>query len=136
MVNKILAGGDADKMLFGFFDRHRRFIDALLSATPRTNAEGRLTGVLCFLHVPSPELQYAIQMQRLSEMAADNTQNKLSYFRQQMRNPMAGLAFIRKLMESSDLSREQKQALTTRSLCEDQLTKIVEDIDFPSIEEG
>lgn len=136
LVNKILAGEDADKMLFGFFDQHRRFIDALLSATPRTNAEGGLTGVLCFLHVPSPELQYAIQMQKLSEMAADNTQNKLSYFRQQMRNPMAGLAFIRKLMESSDLSREQKQALMTRSLCEDQLTKIVEDIDFPSIEEG
>ncbi|KAF9605640.1 hypothetical protein IFM89_017983 [Coptis chinensis] len=31
------------------------------------NTEGEITGVLCFLHVASPELQHALQVQRMSE---------------------------------------------------------------------
>ncbi|XP_074275752.1 phytochrome C [Silene latifolia] len=135
-LSKMIEGEESDRVLFGFFDQRKTCIDALLCASPRLNPEGKITGVLCFLHLPSPELQHAINMQKVSEKATASTLKKLTYFREQVRGPIKGLVFTRNLLESSELSQKQKQVLTTRSLCEGQLMKIVEDNDIPSIEEG
>ncbi|KAK9284772.1 hypothetical protein L1049_025127 [Liquidambar formosana] len=135
LLNGVMAGQDADKLLFGFFDQHGKFIEALLSANKRTDAEGRITGVLCFLHVASPELQYAMQVQRISEQAAANSLKKLAYIRQEIRKPLNGIMFTQNLMESSDLSKEQKRLLKTSTSCQEQLAKIVDDTDIESIEE-
>ncbi|KAL9244809.1 hypothetical protein vseg_018535 [Gypsophila vaccaria] len=135
-LSEITEGQESDKVLFEFFDQQKKCIDALLCGSPRFNAEGRITGVLCFLHLPSPELQHSIYIQKVSEKAAASTLKKLTYFREQVRGPIKGMEFTRSLLESSELSQKQKQLLATRSLCEGQLMKIVEDTDIPSIEEG
>ncbi|XP_038711737.1 phytochrome C-like [Tripterygium wilfordii] len=52
-MEKMLLGEERmqTKLLFGLFDRHGNYVEALLFANRRTDAEGRMTGVLCFLHV-------------------------------------------------------------------------------------
>ncbi|KAK0589345.1 hypothetical protein LWI29_013023 [Acer saccharum] len=135
ILNTVIAGQDADKLLFGFFDQQGKYVEGLLSANKRTDAEGKLTGALCFMHVTSPELQYALQVQRISEQAAANSFNKLAYIRQEIKKPLGGIAFMQDLMGSSDISKEQKQLLKTSLLCQEQLTKIVDDTDIESIEE-
>ncbi|KAI9177477.1 hypothetical protein LWI28_015678 [Acer negundo] len=135
ILNRVIAGQDADKLLFGFFDQQGKYVEGLLSANKRTDAEGNLTGALCFLHVTSPELQYALQVQRISEQAAANSFNKLAYIRREIKKPLGGIAFMQDLRGSSDLSKEQKQLLKTSLLCQEQLTKIVDDNDIESIEE-
>ncbi|GAV79189.1 PHY domain-containing protein/HisKA domain-containing protein/PAS domain-containing protein/GAF domain-containing protein/HATPase_c domain-containing protein/PAS_2 domain-containing protein [Cephalotus follicularis] len=136
LFNAVFAGHDADKFLFGFFDQQGKYVEALLSANKRTDAEGRITGVLCFLHVVSPELQYAMQVQRISEQAAANSRNKLAYIHHEIRKPLSGIMFMQDLMGSSDLSKEQKQLLKRSILCQEQLTKILDDKDIESIDEG
>ncbi|KAK8588531.1 hypothetical protein V6N12_022964 [Hibiscus sabdariffa] len=135
LFNGITAGEDADKLLFGFFDQQGKFVEVLLSANRRTDANGRITGILCFLHVASPELQYALQVQRMSEQAAASSLNKLAYIRQELRKPLKGIVLMQDLMGSSDLSREQSQLLRTSVTCQEQITKIVDDTDIESIEE-
>lgn len=135
LLNGVIAGEDADKLLFGFFDPQGNFVEALLSANKRTDADGRITGVLCFLHVASPELQYAMQVQRMSEQAAANSLKKLAYIRQEIRKPLNGIVFMQNLMESSDLEKKQKQLLKRSTMCQEQLAKIVDDTDIESIEE-
>lgn len=135
LFNGITAGESADKLLFGFFERQGKFIEVLLSANRRTDAEGRITGTLCFLHVASPELQYALQVQRMSEQAAASSLNKLAYIRQEVRKPLKGIVLMQDLMGASDLSGEQRQLLRTSVMCQEQLTKIVDDTDIESIEE-
>lgn len=135
LLNGVIAGQEGDKLLFGFFDQQGNYIEALLSANKRTDAEGRITGVLCFLHVSSPELQYAMQVQRISEQAAADNIKKLAYIRREISKPLNGIMFMQNLMGSSDLSKEQKQLLKTSSLCQEQLAKVVDDTDIESIEE-
>nr|CDG41613.1 Phytochrome C [Rhazya stricta] len=135
LVNGVLAGGDADKLLFGFFDSHSKYVETLLSATRRRYADGRISGVLCFLHVASPELQYSMKVQKTSEQAAANTITKLAYVRNEIKNPMNGIKFVHNLMKSSDLSKEQRLLLKINTLCLEQLAKIVDDTDIQSIEE-
>ncbi|XP_010906221.1 phytochrome C [Elaeis guineensis] len=135
MLNGVIAGQDAEKLLFGFFDINGKYVEALLSANKRTNSEGRITGVLCFLHVASPELQHALQVQKMSEQAAMNSLKELAYLRQEIRNPFNGIVFTRNLIEATNLSEEQKQLLRTGALCQEQMTKILDDMDLESIEQ-
>uniref|UniRef100_A0A2P2J8P7 Phytochrome n=1 Tax=Rhizophora mucronata TaxID=61149 RepID=A0A2P2J8P7_RHIMU len=135
LLNGVIAGQGADKLLFGLFDEQGRYVEALLSATERTDAAGRITGVLFFLHVTSPELQYALEVQRISEQAAVNSLNKLEYIRHEVRMPLNGITFMHSLMSSSDLSEEQNQLLKTSILCREQLMNIINDTDIASIEE-
>ncbi|KAK6918723.1 PAS fold-2 [Dillenia turbinata] len=134
-LNKVFAGQDAEKLVFGFFDQRGKYVEALLSANERTDPEGKIIGVLCFLHVASPELQYAMQVQWISEQAAASSLKKLAYIRREIRNPLNGITFIHNLMESSELSNEQKHLLRTSTLCRGQLAKIIGDTDIESIEE-
>ena len=56
VLNNAMDGQDTDKYPFSFFDRNGKFVEALLTASKRTDAEGYITGVFCFLHIASPEL--------------------------------------------------------------------------------
>lgn len=135
LLNRVLYGQDEDKLLFGFFNEKGNYVEALLSANRRTDEEGRITGVICFLHVASPELQYALQVQKISEQAATNSLTKLAYLRRELINPLNGIKCIQNLMESSEFSKEQRQLLKTSTLCREQLSKIVDDTDIEGIEE-
>ncbi|XP_039130472.1 phytochrome C [Dioscorea cayenensis subsp. rotundata] len=135
VMNAVIAGQNAENLLFGFFDVNDKYVEALLTANARTNTEGRITGVLCFLHVASSELQHALQVQRMSEQAAINSLKELAYLRQEIRNPLHGIVFTCNLMEASDLTQEQKQLLRTSGLCQEQLRKILDDMDLESIEQ-
>lgn len=134
-LHSIISGQDEDKLLFGFFDQKSNFIETLLSANKRVDSEGRIIGALCFLHVASPELQYAMHVQKISEQAAANSLKKLAYIRNEIKNPLNGLKCVQNLMESSDLNDDQRQLLKTSTLCRKQLAKIVDDADIESIEE-
>lgn len=134
-LNNVIAGQDAEKMLFGFFNSNGKYVEALVSANKRTDSEGRITGVLCFLRVASPELQHSLQVQRMSEQAAKKIHKELSYLCQEIRTPLQGTRFTHNLLEGSDLTEEQKKLLKASSLCEEQLSKILDDIDIESIEQ-
>lgn len=135
VLNGLIAGHDSEKLNFGFFNTNGRYVEAILSATKRTDSEGRVTGVFCFLHAASSELQHALQLQRVSQEAATKYVKGLAYIRREVRNPLQGLAFTRSLMEASELTEEQKRLLRTATLCQEQLAKIVDDMDLESIED-
>ncbi|CAA2979079.1 phytochrome C [Olea europaea subsp. europaea] len=134
LLNAVIAGQDGNKLVFGFFNQQGKYVEALISANKRTDTEGRVTGILCFLHVASPELQYAMQVQRISEQATANAQTKVAYIRGEIRNPLNGIKCLQNFMKSSDLSKEQRQLLKTSALCREQLAKILDDADVESIE--
>ncbi|CAL5410079.1 unnamed protein product [Camellia sinensis] len=60
---------------------------------------------------------------------------ELVFIRQEMRNPLNGIRFIHKLLESSAVWEDQKQLLETSDACEKQMMSIVNNIDLGSIEE-
>lgn len=55
-LNSAMDGQDTDRFPFSFFDRQGKYVDALLTVNKRTDAEGSITGVFCFLHTTSVEL--------------------------------------------------------------------------------
>lgn len=136
VLNNAMAGKETEKIPFSFFDRHGKNTEVLFSANKITDAEGIITGVFCFLHVTSPELQQALQVQCMAEQAAMDRLKELAYIRQEIRNPLYGIIFTRKLMESTDLTDEQKQIVQTSALCQRQLVKVLDDADLESIEDG
>lgn len=135
LLNRVIAGGEGEKLFFGLFNKQDKYIEALISANKKVDDDGRVTGVLCFLHVPSPELQYAMHVQKLSEQAAKNSLKKLAYVRLELKNPLNGINCIQNLLKSSDLSKDQRQLLKTSTMCQKQLAKIIDDTDIESIEE-
>lgn len=136
-LNAVSSGHkNIEKLLFGFYNYDGSFIEALLSANKRTDIGGTVTGVLCFLQVPSPELQYALQVQQISEQAMACSLNKLTYLRQEVKNPENAISFLQDLLHSSGISEEQKQLLRTSVLCREQLSKVISDSDIEGIEEG
>ncbi|KAI5080573.1 hypothetical protein GOP47_0003756 [Adiantum capillus-veneris] len=136
VLNTAMAGNDADKFPFGFFDRTDRYVEALLIAHKRTDADGAVRGVFCFLHTASSELQQALQVQKQSASIALERLKEVAYMKQEIRNPLYGIIFTRKLMESMNLSEEQKQVLETSALCERQLQKILDEDNFEKLDQG
>ncbi|CAD6206683.1 unnamed protein product [Miscanthus lutarioriparius] len=135
LMNAVISGQDPEKLLFGFFDTDGKYIECLLTVNKRTNAEGKITGAICFLHVASSELQHALQVQKMSEQAATNSFKELTYIHQELRNPLNGMQFTCNLLEPSELTEEQRQLLSSNILCQDQLKKILHDTDLESIEQ-
>uniref|UniRef100_A0A7I4DDS2 Phytochrome n=1 Tax=Physcomitrium patens TaxID=3218 RepID=A0A7I4DDS2_PHYPA len=136
VLNNAMDGQDTDKYPFSFFDRQGKFVEALLTANKRTDADGYITGVFCFLHIASPELLQALTVQRATEKVAFAKLKELAYIRQEIKNPLYGIMFTRNLMEDTDLSDDQKQFMDTSAVCERQLRKILDDMDLESIEDG
>ncbi|KAG0477184.1 hypothetical protein HPP92_014025 [Vanilla planifolia] len=135
VLNGVMVGQAVEKLLLGLYDASGKYVEVLLSANKKSTAEGKVTGALCFLHVASPELQHALQYQRMSEQAANSTLKELVHFRQQIKNPLQGILFTHKLMEASELTEEQKRIIRASSLCQEQLAKILDDRDLEKIEQ-
>ncbi|KAJ8514039.1 hypothetical protein OPV22_004473 [Ensete ventricosum] len=134
VLNGVMAGEDDNKFIFGFLDINGKYVEALLSVNKRMNSEGKIAGTLCFLHVASPELQHALQVQKMSEQVATNSIKELAYLRQEIRNSLNGITLMQDLMETTDLTEEQKQLLRRKALYQEQLAKILDDMDLKSIE--
>lgn len=118
-----------------FFGINGKYVEALISVNKRMNSEGKIAGTLCFLHVASPELQHSLQVQKMSEQVATNSLKELAYLRQEIRNSLNGITFMQDLMETTDLTDEQKQLLRRKALCQEPLAKILDGMDLENIEQ-
>nr|AHZ63940.1 phytochrome [Dipteris conjugata] len=136
ILNTAMGGKDSDRFPFGFFDRDGKYVEALLIANKRTDGDGAITGVFCFLHTASPELQQALQVQKRSARTALERLKEVAYMKQEIRNPLYGIVFTRKLLEGMSLSEEQKQIIETSAVCEKQLQKILDEDNFEKLDQG
>ncbi|CAN1259629.1 Phytochrome A [Linum perenne] len=136
VLNNAMAGHEPQKVSFGFFSRSGKYVDCLLCLSKKLDREGAVTGVFCFLQLASQELQRALHVQRLSEQTAVKRLKALAYIKRQVRNPLSGIVFSRKMMERTELGAEQKQLLQTSAQCQRQLSRILDDSDLDSIIEG
>ncbi|KAL9318764.1 hypothetical protein ACSQ67_015281 [Phaseolus vulgaris] len=136
VLNKAMTGSETEKVAFGFLARNGKYVECLLSVSKKLDVEGIVTGVFCFLQLASPELQQALHIQRLSEQTALKRLNALTYMKRQIRNPLCGIIFSRKMLEGTEMGTEQKQFLHTSAQCQLQLSKILDDSDLDSILDG
>ncbi|KAJ4840452.1 hypothetical protein Tsubulata_023022 [Turnera subulata] len=136
VLNNAMTGQEPEKVSFGFFARSGKYVECLLCVNKKLDREGAVTGVFCFLQLASLELQQALHVQRLSEQTALKRLKTLAYIKRQVRNPLSGIIFSRKMMEGTELGPEQKQMLHTSGQCQRQLSKILDDSDLDSIIEG
>ncbi|KAK8591283.1 hypothetical protein V6N13_031332 [Hibiscus sabdariffa] len=137
VLNNAVTGNDPEKVPFSFFARSGKYVECLLCVNKKLDMEGgAVTGVFCFLQLPSQELQQALHVQKLSEQTAMKRLKALAYLKTQIRNPLSGIIFSRKMMEVTELGPEQKRLLQTSTMCQRQLSKILDDSDLHSIVEG
>lgn len=136
VLNNAMTGQDPEKVPFGFFGRNGKYVECLLCVSKKLDREGAVTGVFCFLQLASQELQQALHIQRLSEQTAVKRLKTLAYIRRQIRNPLSGIIFSRRMLEGTDLGEEQKQILHTSAQCQRQLNKVLDDSDLDSIIDG
>ena len=136
VLNNAMTSQESEKISFGFFARNGKYIECLLCVSKKLDRDGAVTGVFCFLQLASLELQQALHVQRLMEQTATKRLKALSYIKRQIRNPLSGIIFSRKMMEGTELGSEQKQLLHTSAQCQRQLSKILDDSDLDSIIEG
>ncbi|KAF5739941.1 phytochrome A [Tripterygium wilfordii] len=136
VLNNAMTGQEPEKVSFGFFARSGKYVECLLCASKKLDREGSVTGVFCFLQLASQELQQALHVQRLSEQTALKRLKALAYIKRQIRNPLSGIIFSRKMLEATELGAEQTQLLHTSTQCQHQLSKILDDSDLDSIIDG
>ncbi|XXG61662.1 hypothetical protein AAC387_Pa05g0214 [Persea americana] len=136
LLYSVIAGQDTKKLPFSFFDRKGTYVEALLTANKRTDAEGCVIGCFCFLQTTIPDLQQVLEVQRQQERTCFARLKELAYIRQEMKNPLNGIRFTHKLLESTGISDNQKQFLDTSAACEKQMMKIMEDMDLDGIDDG
>ncbi|KAL6146416.1 hypothetical protein ACLB2K_057095 [Fragaria x ananassa] len=136
VINRAMTGEVSEKVPFGFWNRGGKYTECLLCVSKKLDSEGAVTGVFCFLQLASPELQQALHVQRLSEQTAVKRFKALAYIKRQIRNPLSGILFSRKMIEGTELGAEQKQLIHTSAQCQQQLSKILDDSDLDSIIDG
>ncbi|CAH8276441.1 unnamed protein product [Arabidopsis lyrata] len=136
VLHNAIGGQETDKFPFPFFDREGKFIQALLTLNKRVSVDGKIIGAFCFLQIPSPELQQALEVQRRQESEYFSRRKELAYIFQFIKNPLSGLRFTNSLLEATNLNEDQKQLLETSVSCEKQISKIVGEMDVKSIEDG
>lgn len=136
VLHRGISGQDIEKFPFGFFDRNGSYVEVLLTASKRTDAGGNIIGCFCFLQILLPDLQPAPEGHRQEDRESFSKLKELTYMRQEMKNPLNGILFTHRLLESTTVSEYQKQFLDTSNACERQLMAIIENMDIRSIEEG
>ncbi|PKA48639.1 Phytochrome B [Apostasia shenzhenica] len=136
VLHSAVEGQETDKFPFGFFDKKGKFVQALLTANPRRNMEGKVTGAFCFLQIASPELLQALEVQRQQEKRHFARMKEMAYICQEIKNPLSGIQFMNSLLGMSDLSDDQKQFLDTSASCQRQMKKILDDACLEKIENG
>ncbi|KAG2238918.1 hypothetical protein Bca4012_023703 [Brassica carinata] len=128
-----IAGDNVpESSLVGFFNKEGKFIEASLTANKSTNTEGKVIGCFFFLQIINKESSSSCPELKQSTQSL----NELTYIRQEIKNPLNGIRFAHKLLESSEISENQRQFLETSDACEKQIATIIEDTDLKSIEEG
>ncbi|KAL3651454.1 Phytochrome A1 [Castilleja foliolosa] len=136
VLNNTVTGQEPGKIQFGFFSRSGKYVDCLLCVSKKVDGDGAVTGLFCFLQLASPELQQALHVQRISEQTATKRSKVLAYIRREIRNPLSGIIFSRKMMEGTELDDEQTNLMKTSLHCQRQLNKILDDTDLDHIIEG
>ncbi|GAQ77752.1 phytochrome [Klebsormidium nitens] len=136
VLNGAMDGQSTDKFPFAFLDKFGRLQEVLLTVNKRVAADGAITGVFCFIHQASRDLQDALAVQAAAQKVAEAKAKELAYIRQEIKNPLDGIMFTRSFIEHTDLTEDQKQLVETSATCEKQLRKILDDMDLNSIEEG
>lgn len=136
VLNNAMSGNESEKVPFGFFTQDGRYVECLLCVSKKLDREGVVTGIFCFLHLASHELQQALHVQRLTEQIALKRLKALSYLKRQIRNPLSGIVFSHKMLEGTGLGEEQIKLLQTGACCQRQLNKILEDSDLDTIVDG
>ena len=131
VLNDAMNGQDADRCTLSFYDRNENHVEALLIASKRTDSNGRIIGVFCFLHTASPELLRTLVIKKEKE----RMEKELAYIKEESRRPLEGISFTRELLEETHLSEAQRKSLVTNAWCERQLRNILDD-DVNNIEEG
>ncbi|CAH8276206.1 unnamed protein product [Arabidopsis lyrata] len=128
-----IAGDNVtESSLVEFFSKEGRYIEASLTANKSTNIEGKV--IRCFFFLQIINKESGLSCPELKESA--QSLNELTYIRQEIKNPLNGIRFAHKLLESSEISASQRQFLETSDACEKQITTIIEGTDLKSIEEG
>ena len=136
VLNGALSGQDTEKIPIGFFTRNGKFIETLICVSKKLNRDGAVTGVFGFLQLASQDFQDTFHVQRLAEQAALKRLKALAYMKTQIRDPLSGIMFSRKMLEGTDIGEEQRLLLHTSAQCQRQLNKILEDSDLDSIIDG
>lgn len=131
-----ITGQETENFPFGFFNRQGKFVEVSLTANRRTDAEGKVIGCVCFMQILVPDLQPALEGQGLKDVDIFAKIKELAYIRQEVKNPLNGIIFVHKLLESSSISENQRQFLETSDACERQIMTIIDDMDLRCIEEG
>ena len=131
-----ISGHDTEKFPFGFFDRKGNFVEVFLTANKRTDADGNIIGCFCLLQVILPGLHQPTEGHKQEDKEFLTKLKQLVYMRQEMKNPLNGIRFTHKLLETTAISEKQKQFLETSDACERQILTIIEDMNLRSIEEG
>ncbi|KAL4592414.1 hypothetical protein LXL04_005408 [Taraxacum kok-saghyz] len=136
ILHNAIGGQDTEKYPFSFFDKNGKYVQVLLTANKRLNIAGDVIGVFCFLQIASPELQQLLKSQMQQEKKCYTRMKELAYICHEIKNPLRGLSFTNSLLESSDLSDDQKQLLETSAACQKQMFKIIKDVDKENIQES
>lgn len=129
VLNNAMSGQDPEKISFGFFARNGMFVECLLCVNKIVDGDGGVIGVFCFLQLASQELQQALNVQRLCERTALKRLKALGYIKRQIRNPLCGIVFSRKMLERTQLGVEQKQLLLNSFNCQRQISKVLDESD-------
>ncbi|XP_057797671.1 LOW QUALITY PROTEIN: phytochrome E-like [Salvia miltiorrhiza] len=135
LLYRAISGHDAEKLAFGFFNREGKFVEVYLTAYKRVNESGKIFGCLFLLQI------MAISQKESTILKQDECEElliskKLAYIMQEVKNPLNGISFTHKLLESSTISDDQKKFLETSNACERQILSIIDDTDIGSFEEG
>lgn len=133
LINNAMTGHVAEQVPFGFFARDGKHVESLLSVCKKVDADGVVTGVFCFLHIASHELQQVLHVQRLSEQNAAKKLKALSYIRHEIRSPLSGITYTKQMLEGTELNDEQRRLLHTGTKCHHLLNKILDDLDIENI---
>lgn len=129
VLHNAILGKEIEKFPFSFFNKNGTFVQALLTANPRSNMDGKVVGVFCFLQIASPELQQGMEMQKQLEKKCLERIKELAYICWEIKNPLSGIRFVNSMLEGTDMSNEQKQLLETSIACEKQAFRIVQNMD-------
>lgn len=118
---------------FGFFARSGNYIECLLCTNRRSNAEGKVTGTYCFLQLASPMSMQVYQLQQMQEQTSNRRKETIAYLKRQVKNPLAGISYLGKMLEGMDLNEEHNIGLHK---CQLQLDEILDHTDIDSMIDG
>ncbi|KAL8192237.1 hypothetical protein R6Q57_027904 [Mikania cordata] len=131
MLYRAIDGHDSSELPFVFFGKDGNLVEVNLTTNKRVGISGKVVGCFCFLRTMQMSLGDGKNDQK-NVLKHDD----LEYIKQEIKNPLNGLLFTRRLLENSAISDNQKQYLETSGACERQIASIIGNMDTKSIEEG